>query len=204
LIAAGAASLFTAGGRYALGAVRADHAREIWEADQARAVVASAWTTANGRAHARPIDGAPVARLIIPRLSLDEIVLEGVGERQLDAAPGHVPGSALPGHAGNAIISAHRDRHFKRFDELAVGDTIATESDRSRTTWVVVGRRIIDKDAPALFRERDATLTLTTCWPIRYFGTAPERLIVTAKPVGPVDRWNGEAGASAQRTSLER
>ena len=183
LIAAGAASLLTAGGRYALGAVRADHAREIWEADQAQAVVASAWTTANARAHARPIDGAPVARLLIPRLSLDEIVLEGVGERQLDAAPGHVPGSALPGHRGNAIISAHRDRHFKRFDELAIGDTIATESDRSRTTWVVVARRIVDKDAPALLRERDATLTLTTCWPIRYLGTAPERLIITAKPV---------------------
>ena len=183
LIAAGAASLLTAGGRYALGAVRADHAREIWEADQAQAVVASAWTTANARDHARPIDGAPVARLLIPRLSLDEIVLEGVGERQLDAAPGHVPGSALPGRRGNAIISAHRDRHFKRFDELAIGDTIATESDRSRTTWVVVARRIVDKDAPALFRERDATLTLTTCWPIRYLGTAPERLIITAKPV---------------------
>jgi len=94
-----------------------------------------------------------------------------------------VPGSALPGHRGNAIISAHRDRHFKRFDELAIGDTIATESDRSRTTWVVVARRIVDKDAPALLRERDATLTLTTCWPIRYLGTAPERLIITAKPV---------------------
>jgi sortase A len=183
LIAAGAASLLVAGGRYAAGAVRADRAREIWETDQARAVVASAWTTADTRAHTRLIDGAPVARLIIPRLGLDEIVLEGVADRQLDAAPGHVPGSALPGRKGNAVISAHRDRHFKRFDELAVGDTIATESDRSRTTWVVTSRRIIDKDAPALFRERDATLTLTTCWPIRYLGTAPDRLIITAKPV---------------------
>jgi LPXTG-site transpeptidase (sortase) family protein len=183
LIGAGAASLLVAGGRYAAGAVRADHARESWEADQASAVVASAWTSANARAHSRPIDGAPVARLIIPRLRLDEIVLEGVDDRQLDAAPGHVPGSALPGRKGNAIISAHRDRHFNRFDELAVGDTIATESDRSRTTWVVTGRRIIDKDAPALFREREATLTLTTCWPIRFLGTAPERLIITAKPV---------------------
>lgn len=184
LIAAGAGSLLVAGSRYAAGAVRADEARQVWEADQARAVVASAWMAADTRVHARPINGAPVARLIIPRLSLDEIVLEGVGDRQLDAAPGHVPGSALPGGKGNAIISAHRDRHFKRFDELAVGDTIATESDRSRTVWVVVRRRVIDKDAPALFRERDETLTLTTCWPIRYLGTAPERLIVTAKPLG--------------------
>jgi LPXTG-site transpeptidase (sortase) family protein len=182
LVIAGAGMFLVAGGRYALGAVRADRAREIWEADQARSVVASAWASSTNRA-SRPFEGAPVARLIIPRLDLDEIVLEGVGDRELDAAPGHVPGSALPGRNGNSIISAHRDRHFKRFDELAVGDTIATESDRSRTTWVVVSRRIIDKDAPALFRERDATLTLTTCWPIRYLGTAPERLIITAKPI---------------------
>lgn len=180
---AGALLLFTAGGRYVLGAVRSDRAREVWEAAQARDAVASAWLGAGTRNRTRAVVGAPVARLIIPRLDLDEIVLEGVGDRELDAAPGHVPGSALPGRAGNAVISAHRDRHFKRFDELAVGDTIATESDRTRTTWVVVNRRIIDKDAPALFREREATLTLTTCWPIRFLGTAPERLIITAKPI---------------------
>jgi sortase A len=175
--------LLAAAGRYALGAVRADHARQTWEADEAQSVVASAWKGVSDRGRAPLVEGAPVARLVIPRLGLDEIVIEGVDERELDAAPGHVPGSALPGRRGNAIISAHRDRHFKRFDELAVGDTIATESDRSRTTWVVVNRRVVDKDAPALFRAPDATLTLTTCWPIRYLGTAPERLIVTAKPV---------------------
>jgi sortase (surface protein transpeptidase) len=42
---------------------------------------------------------------------------------------------------------------------------------------------VIDKDDPALFRTRDATLTLTTCWPIRYLGPAPDRLIITAKPL---------------------
>jgi LPXTG-site transpeptidase (sortase) family protein len=200
LVTAGAALLLAAGGRYALGAVRADRARETWEAERARDVVMSAWTKASDRASTRPVDGSPVARLIIPRISFDEIVLEGVGERELDAAPGHVPGSAIPGRRGNAIVSAHRDRHFKRFDELAVGDTIATESDRSRTTWIVVNRRIIDKDAAALFRSDETFLTLTTCWPIRYLGTAPERLIVTARPL---ERWSGRTDASAQRASLE-
>jgi sortase (surface protein transpeptidase) len=59
---------------------------------------------------------------------------------------------------------------------------VVTETDFRRTTWVVVNRRIIDKDAPALFRTPDATLTLTTCWPIRYVGSAPDRLILTLKP----------------------
>jgi sortase A len=47
----------------------------------------------------------------------------------------------------------------------------------------VISIRVVDADAPALIRTADPTLTLTTCWPIRYVGTAPERLIVTAKPV---------------------
>jgi sortase (surface protein transpeptidase) len=49
---------------------------------------------------------------------------------------------------------------------------------------VVLSKRVVLADAPALFRTKDATLTLTTCWPIRYLGTAPERLLVVAKPVG--------------------
>jgi sortase (surface protein transpeptidase) len=47
----------------------------------------------------------------------------------------------------------------------------------------VTSKRVIAAGAPALFRTKDATLTLTTCWPIRYLGTAPERLLVTAKAI---------------------
>lgn len=114
---------------------------------------------------------------------MDEIVLEGVDDNVLNAGPGHLPGSAYPGERGNSVISAHRDRHFARLGEIQVGDTVVTESGAHREHWVVISKRVIDSDAPALFRTTDATLTLTTCWPIRYLGTAPERLLVTAKPV---------------------
>jgi sortase A len=165
--------------------VRADAARRAWNDELAgRAIAAARAGASYTRAASRPAVGAPVARLVIPRLDLDEIVLEGVGGDELNAGPGHVPGSASPGSAGNAIISAHRDRHFRRFDALQVGDTLRTETGDAATTWIVVATRVIDRDAPALFQTRNATLTLTTCWPIRYFGTAPERLIVTAKPIG--------------------
>jgi sortase A len=173
-----------AGGRYAVGTVKADQAREAWEAAEARGVVAHARAVAlRGLPQPAPAAGAPVARLVIPHIDLDEIVLEGVDGDDLNAGPGHVPGSALPGERGNSIVSAHRDRHFSHFDALAVGDTVLTESRAGRTTWVVVSQRVVDKDEPALFRTSDATLTLTTCWPIRYLGSAPSRLIVTAKPV---------------------
>ena len=127
------------------------------------------------------VRGGPVARLLIPAIDLDEIVVEGVGPIELNAGPGHYPGSALPGETGNAIISAHRDRHFRRMGEIEIGTTIRTETRAGVTEWVVTERRIVSRDAPALFQESEATLTLTTCWPIRYFGPAPDRLLLIAK-----------------------
>lgn len=185
LVCAGAATFVFAGGSYALGSWEQQEARRAWNESEARAIVALARrsATADGRLQTPVIAGAPVARLLIPRLGLDEIVIEGVDEFALNAGPGHLPGSALPGESGNAVISAHRDRHFSRLGAIGLGDTVITESGTHRTRWVVVSRRVIDADAPALYNTSDATLTLTTCWPIRYFGTAPERLLVVAKPV---------------------
>lgn len=186
LAIAGGLTLAFAGSRYAIGAARADEARTAWEASRAHDVVALARSSAASRPRERLVAGAPVAHIVIPRIGLDQIVLEGVSDDELDALPGHLPGSVYPGEPGNAVISAHRDRHFNRFDELSVGDTVVTESAGGAMTWRIVARRVIDKDAPALFRTNDPTLTLTTCWPIRYFGPAPDRLILTAKPLRPV------------------
>lgn len=185
LCIAGAVLVGHSGLRYAKGAYEADLARQQWEAQQARSAVAAARErVANSVTFASSVAvGAPVARLRIPRIRLDEIVIEGVGDDQLNAGPGHLPGSALPGMPGNAIISAHRDRHFSHLDALQLGDTIRTETGQSSGIWVVVGRRIIDRNAPALFQSSEPVLTLTTCWPVRYFGSAPDRLILTAKPV---------------------
>jgi len=171
-------------GRYVVGALDADRARAAWESAEAKSTLALARSAAV-RAGAREAVavGAPVARLVIPRVALDEIVLEGVGDDQLNAEPGHLPGTAFPGEPGNAVVAAHRDRHFNHLDALSVGDTITTESGALKKTWVVVGKRIVGKDEAALFPSNDPTLTLTTCWPIRYIGPAPERLIVTAKPL---------------------
>jgi sortase A len=126
--------------------------------------------------------GSPVARLLIPAIDLDEIVMEGVGPIELNGGPGHFPGSVLPGESGNAIVSAHRDRHFRRMGNLVVGSRIRTETRSGATDWVVTERRVVSRDTPALFEASEVTLTLTTCWPIRYFGPAPDRLLIVAKP----------------------
>jgi sortase A len=182
LVIAGGLMLSFAGGRYAIGAVRADSAREAWDQSEARAAVARARNAAlhHGTTGAI-VPGAPVARIVAPKIGLDAIVLEGVDDDALNAGPGHLPGSAFPGERGNSIISAHRDRHFNGLAGLDVGDTLMTDSGMRQDRWVIVSKRVIDKDSPALFHTKDATLTLTTCWPIRYLGPAPDRLIVTAK-----------------------
>jgi sortase A len=180
----GTASVATAGGTYAAGEWRRAEARQAWEVSEARAIVEAARSFATTDGLNEPVSsGAPVARLLIPRIGLDEIVLEGVDDYALNAGPGHLPGSAFPGQAGNAVISAHRDRHFSRLGEIRLGDTVMTESGSRMQRWVVTSRRVVGARAPAIFRTADATLTLTTCWPIRYLGTAPERLLVTAKRV---------------------
>jgi len=191
--AVGAALLLDVGVTYARGVMAGDAARAVWEREQAhRSVLATKRAVDRPRVSTVALAlGAPVAHLVIPSIDLDAIVVEGVGDDQLNAGPGHVPGSALPGDPGNAVISAHRDRHFHALDQLVAGDTIVTTTDRARVTWVVIARHIVQRDEPALFATHDATLTLTTCWPVRYLGPAPDRLIITAKPIRIAPRGTG-------------
>jgi len=163
-----------------MGAVTQHDARQAWSE------AGAAFNAASSAIHDRPVSlvsGAPVARLMIPRIGLDEIVLEGVDDDVLNGGPGHLPGTALPGQAGNSVISAHRDRHFRHFGSLSVGDTVVTESGSTSRSWVVVSRRVVDKNARAILTSGETRLTLTTCWPIEYLGSAPDRLILTAKPI---------------------
>ncbi len=185
LTSAGAALVLFAGATQVRAELARDRVRAAWAAEEARLAGAAARTLAtagieDGRAPAR---GAPVGRLWIPAIGLDEVIVEGVGELELSAGPGHLPGSVLPGERGNAIISAHRDRHFRELDGVSIGDTIVTRTRHERAVWRVVGRKVVGADAPALHSSVEPTLTLTTCWPVRFLGPAPDRLLITAVAV---------------------
>ena len=172
-----------AGSRYVSGAAAQDRARREWDEITASVAYDEALASTALKSDVVIRHAAPVARLQIPKIGLDEIVLEGIDDEAMNGGPGHFPGSPLPGGAGNSVISAHRDRHFRDLGQVAVGDTIVTQAGAKTTKWVVVKRTVVDKDRPVLFPTKTATLTLTTCWPIRYFGTAPDRLILTARPI---------------------
>ena len=179
----GGALLLHAGSTYARGALARSEARSAWEQADARRAVSDARTIDLDGGDALVRQGSPIARLLIPAIGLDEVVVEGVGDDELNAGPGHLPGSAVPGEAGNAVISAHRDRHFSSLGDLRIGDTVHTETISGRTSWVVTTRRVVRAGKPALFSSEQPLLTLTTCWPLRALGPAPERLIIEAKQI---------------------
>ena len=179
LVAVGAALFFYVGYRYVSGAYERDFARAAWSQLEAHNAVATASLTA-APIHTTYVTGALVGRLLIPSVKLDEVIAEGVDDNELDAGPGHLPGSASPGEPGNAVISAHRDRHFHSLGRVVIGDTVITETRTARTTWVITERKIVGRYQPSLFPSAKPELTLTTCWPIRYIGPAPDRLILTA------------------------
>ena len=181
-IVAGSTLLLGAGTQHARAALARDDARAQWELVEARRRAEALRASVDGREREIPVPGAPLARLVVPAIGLDEVVVEGVDESSLRAGPGHLPGSALPGERGNAVVSAHRDRHFHRLGRVRVGDEIVTSDGRATHRWVVSELRVVRAGAPALRATPTPTLTLTTCWPIRYFGPAPDRLIVTAVP----------------------
>jgi sortase A len=188
LTGVGVALLVAVGVAYGIGMWVQHEARAAWDAGAVGARVeqqaeSDAAATLAGAGVSNLTLGQPVARLVMPSLGEDDIVFEGVDAVQLNGGPGHLPGSPLPGEAGNAVISAHRDRHFRHLDRLQVGDTVLTDVGGVESVWRVVARRVVPASAPALFATTDATLTLTTCWPVRALGPAPDRLIVRATRV---------------------
>jgi sortase A len=183
LIVVGTALLLISVASVARGAIARDTARSRWAEIEAQHAAIGARANASGHPAWTASIGTPVARLVIPRIDLDEVVVEGVGDSELRAGPGHMPETVLPGSAGTSVISAHRDRHFHRLGGLAVADTLVTESAAGRTVWAVERIRVVDADARVLRAGPTAKLVLTTCWPIRYFGPAPDRLIIEADKV---------------------
>ena len=131
-----------------------------------------------------PDTGDPVARMVIPRLDVDQIVVMGVGTPELKMGPGHFPGTPLPGQLGNAAIAGHRTSYgapFGDVDRLEVGDEIVVTTPSGDFRYLITGSEIVDPTAVYVIDTVDATvssLTLVTCHP--RFSTR-ERLIVYAE-----------------------
>ena len=136
-------------------------------------------------------DTWPVARLTIPSLSLDAIILKEAGGEGLAFGPVHLDQSAPLGHEGTSIISAHRDTHFKALAKLETGDIIHLETtDGHQLAYHVDTIRIAPWNQSGLSKHSlSRRLVLTSCWPFDAITPGPMRFIAEASLVvdAPID-----------------
>jgi LPXTG-site transpeptidase (sortase) family protein len=144
----------------------------------------------------KPVDDG-LTKLLIPKIKLDAIVVEGTSRRQLLLGPGHMRETPAPGEEGNSVITAHRDTFFRHIYELKKGDILEVRRSGKIYTYEVTGKKVTDpEDLSVLRPSKDKRLTLITCYPTYYIGPAPERLVVFAKMLESQGATEGGPGAA--------
>jgi len=131
-----------------------------------------------------PLPEMLLGRLRIPRLHVAAMVREGADAGTLRSAIGHIPGTALPGKAGNVGLAGHRDTFFRALRNIEKDDTIDFETEAGTFRYAVQSTKIVSpRDVSVLAAASGRTLTLVTCYPFYYVGSAPKRFIVRAVQV---------------------
>lgn len=140
---------------------------------------------ANARpTRARPAAGAAIGRIEIPRLGVSVVIRTGSDARTLRLAVGHIPGTALPGEPGNIGLAGHRDTFFRRLRDIRPDDEIRVVTTEGTFAFRVENTRVVEpRDTWVLDPTNAPTLTLVTCFPFTYIGSAPQRFIVRATEV---------------------
>lgn len=122
-----------------------------------------------------------MTKLWIPRIKLEDVVLEGVGADSLLLGPGHMQNSVEPGLPGNAVIAGHRDTFFRKLHKLRPGDDVYVLRDGHQLRYKVTARKIVAANDLSVLKSSDQPeLTLITCYPTHAIGPAPKRLVVVA------------------------
>lgn len=124
---------------------------------------------------------APLAVLRIPKIRLEVAVLPGTDDAVLDRAVGHIDDTALPGTDGNSGIAGHRDGFFRGVKDIAEGDAVELQTLKGSQMYHVERIWIVSPDDVSVLDPTPGrSLTLVTCYPFYFIGSAPQRLIVRA------------------------
>ena len=118
--------------------------------------------------------GSAVGIISIPKIGLSMVVVEGTGTAQLEAGPGHYPGTPLPGETGNVAIAGHRTTYlhpFYNLNELVPGDAIVIDTVQGEFLYQMTSSQVVSpSDVSVVDDTTSPQLTLTTC---NNLGTAP-------------------------------
>ena len=150
----------------------------------------------------RLTEGDAAGFIVIPKIGLDEGIVEGVGVEELKRGVGHYPDTRMPGQKGNAALAGHRTTYgapFNRLDDLVVGDPITITTLAGTFRYEVMEKKVVTPETVEVLDDTtDNRLTLTTCHP-KY--SAEQRLIVVGRLVGtPIDEPKTPVDVSATTT----
>ena len=129
----------------------------------------------------KPKTGEFIGSLKIARLNETIPIYEGTQAAELKIGAGHYEKSVLPGVSDNSVISGHRDSVFSKFGALKLGDSLTVTTSYGKFIYKIKSFRIVKaNDRTVIVSTKDARLTLSTCYPFYFIGSAPKRFIVTA------------------------
>lgn len=128
--------------------------------------------------------GDTLGSLSIPALGLTLPIIEGTGNSDLKKGVGHFAQSVLPGQKDNCVLSGHRDTVFSGLGALKAGDRFVVKTATGTYTYEIKRIRIVHaNDRTVIVPTKHAVLTVTTCYPFRYVGSAPDRYVLVADMV---------------------
>jgi sortase A len=126
--------------------------------------------------------GDILGRVDIPRLGISVAVLQGISSRILRVGVGHIEGTPLPGQTGNTGIAGHRDTFFRELKDVRKNDEIQLRTATVLLHYEVDWVKVVDPDDMTVLEPSTfgSTLTLVTCYPFYFIGSAPKRFVVRA------------------------
>ena len=128
--------------------------------------------------------GEPVGRLIVPRLGLKSIVVNGTSHDDLTKGPGRELHTYMPGQSELIYVAGHRTTYlapFAHIDSLRPGDRITFELPYGTFHYEVTGHRSSPPTtSPSCARTTRRCSSLQACHP-RFFAT--HRYLAYAKLV---------------------
>jgi sortase A len=159
----------------------------LYQAEQARRFERALKETNLARAESPAIavsEGSPLGRIEISAVGLTVMVLEGTDEGTLRRAVGHIRGTPLPGQQGNVALAGHRDTFFRELRKIRVNDEITLTTLSGSYRYRVDSTKVVKpEETEVLEDDGDDILTLVTCYPFNFVGSAPSRFIVRAHRV---------------------
>jgi sortase A len=129
-------------------------------------------------------EGDTLGRIEISAISLAAMMMEGIDEGTLRRSVGHIPGTSLPGQRGNIALAGHRDTFFRGLRNIHKNDEITLTTLNGSYRYRVDATKVVRPEETEVLEDGgDDILTLVTCYPFNFVGSAPKRFIVRARRI---------------------